>query len=321
MNSHYQIQPRGVASAPAHIAFRTTSSADVDVDISPLTSPWLGAQQHHTSYPQRNKRTASSSGDESSSKPSRKKQSQSPAIRPYNATPAPKRTTRTTKSTTSTPLLRSTQRPRHGSLIGNDVVGDSPSPVDLSMPPPASTSSHTISTPPTDNTFSSPSLTPVTPASIMNLGRLGVSATNNLASRSQDRVGKAAPNGSVTRTKSARRGSVGTSPALKPLLPGKPPRSGRRNKNANHKSQPDLRLLLFATPPARSLLYRSAKPLTKRPSKNEGIPSRQRSTTSVDCSLPYRCPLTVGITTNLCCQARCRLVDHPRLVAMVPTRL
>ncbi len=66
--------PRGSTSAPAHIAFRSSPShpphhGDIDVDISPLTSPWLGAEQHHSNFSRRqssNKRTASSSGDESS---------------------------------------------------------------------------------------------------------------------------------------------------------------------------------------------------------------------------------------------------------------
>ncbi|KAF8916708.1 hypothetical protein CPB85DRAFT_1386587 [Mucidula mucida] len=234
MNPQYPVPPRGATSAPAHIVFRSNSSADIDVDISPLTSPWLGAQQNQHSYIQRNKRTASSSGDESTSKPSKKKQS--PAIRPYNPSPAPKRSTRHSKSTTSTPLLRSA-RSRNGSIVGNEVVDDSPSPVDLSMPPPASTSGQAIL--PASSTASSnvpsPSLTPVTPASIMNLGRLGVNNTNNLAPCvTQDKGKSSATSGAPQRSKAARRTSGGASSStLKAILP-----AGSAPSRSNTGAQP-----------------------------------------------------------------------------------
>ncbi|KAJ7152271.1 hypothetical protein C8R43DRAFT_1003965 [Mycena crocata] len=172
-NQPHYTEHRGSASAPAHIAFRTTQP-DLDFDISPLTSPWLGAHQQPIRPLQQpsppaarpnTKRAASSSGDEAGEKPSRKKQS--PAIRA--TVPIPKKSSRS-KSVNSTPLLRSTRSRKEDT----GIPGDSPSPVDLSMPPPA---------PPTETTFihSSPGLgpqmTPVTPASIMNLGRLGI-ATN-----------------------------------------------------------------------------------------------------------------------------------------------
>ncbi|KAK0459609.1 uncharacterized protein EV420DRAFT_1268847 [Desarmillaria tabescens] len=229
--------PRGSTSAPAHIAFRSSPShpphGDIDVDISPLTSPWLGAEQHHSSFSHRqsssNKRTASSSGDESSSKPSRKKQS--PAVRPFSnasSTIMTKRTTnpRGSRSTNSTPLLRST-RSRNGSIISNEVVGDSPSPVDLSMPPPAAPSMNQTSIPDMSAENPPPTITPVTPASIMNLGRLGVGSSNNTLipkDGSVDLKGKAPSKSSTPaaisqRNKSMKRGSVGSSPALKPILP------------------------------------------------------------------------------------------------------
>ncbi|KAK0210635.1 hypothetical protein DFS33DRAFT_1294423 [Desarmillaria ectypa] len=229
--------PRGSTSAPAHIVFRSSPShpphCDIDVDISPLTSPWLGAEQHHSNFHQRqsssNKRMASSSGDESSSKPSRKKQS--PAIRPFNNASSAIMTKRMTiprgsRSTNSTPLLRST-RSRNGSVVSNEIVGDSPSPVDLSMPPPATpamnqTPNMLAETPP-------PTITPVTPASIMNLGRLGVNSSNNTLTSKDGAVdlkGKAPSKMSTSttaaiqqRSKSTKRGSVGSSPALKPILP------------------------------------------------------------------------------------------------------
>ncbi|KAJ7485304.1 hypothetical protein FB451DRAFT_1229127 [Mycena latifolia] len=187
--------PRGSTSAPAHIAFRTTTQPDIDFDISPLTSPWLGAHQQPV-RPQQpsasarpSKRTASSSEDEGGERPSRKKQS--PAIRA--TVPIPKKGSRS-KSANSTPLLRST-RSRKGSI---SAPADTPSPVDLSMPPPA---------PPADHTFVhsspglGPQLTPVTPASIMNLGRLGI--TNNLGG---GRPLKKSP--------------ATASPGLKAILPG-----------------------------------------------------------------------------------------------------
>ncbi|KAG6864998.1 hypothetical protein C0991_005733 [Blastosporella zonata] len=181
--------PRGSTSAPEHIAFRHNipSPADLDFDISPLTSPWLGAQQHHhhqqsgiIPFSNANKRSASSSGDEANGMPSRKKQS--PAIRPTNpgmpGGSGTKKYFRASRSTNSTPLMQST-RSRRGSVAG-DVPGDSPSPVDLSMPPPAppvpassdssSGSSEQVLASPQFN----PHLMPVTPASIMKLGRLGI---------------------------------------------------------------------------------------------------------------------------------------------------
>ncbi|KAJ6470092.1 hypothetical protein C8R47DRAFT_1149460 [Mycena vitilis] len=184
---HQQYSHRGSSSAPAHIAFRTTSTQpDLDFDISPLTSPWLGAHQQPVRPPppaaassststsrKGAKRTAASSSEDEAAgeqRPSRKKHS--PAIRA--TVPIPKKQTSRSKSANSTPLLRST-RARKGSI---SAPGDTPSPVDLSMPPPA---------PPADSSSGTtfvhaspglrPQLTPVTPASIMNLGRLGIASS------------------------------------------------------------------------------------------------------------------------------------------------
>ncbi|KAJ7512723.1 hypothetical protein B0H11DRAFT_5313 [Mycena galericulata] len=200
----YPTPPRGSTSAPAHIAFRTTQP-DLDFDISPLTSPWLGAHQQpvrpqQPSAPTRpgTKRAASSSEDEGGERPSRKKQS--PAIRA--TVPIPKKSSRS-KSANSTPLLRST-RSRKGSI---SVPGDTPSPVDLSMPPPA---------PPADHTFvhsspaPGPQLTPVTPASIMNLGRLGITS-------------------SLGGGKPPKKSPVSASPGLKAILPGATASSSRQH--------------------------------------------------------------------------------------------
>ncbi|KAJ7634846.1 hypothetical protein FB45DRAFT_790253 [Roridomyces roridus] len=199
----YPTAPRGSTSAPAHIAFRT-QQPDLDFDISPLTSPWLGAhqqpvrpQQASGSARSGNKRGASSSGDESAERPSRKKQS--PAIRA--TVPIPKKSNRS-KSANSTPLLRST-RSRKDSI---SAPGDTPSPVDLSMPPPAPPGDNSsVQTSPQVN----PQLTPVTPASIMNLERLGI--TSNLGGG-----------------KMPKKSPVSASPGLKAILPGATASSSRQ---------------------------------------------------------------------------------------------
>ncbi|KAJ7927591.1 hypothetical protein B0H13DRAFT_1971054 [Mycena leptocephala] len=197
-HQHQQYPPRGSTSAPAHIAFRTTSTQpDLDFDISPLTSPWLGAHQQP--------RNASSSEDEATGeRPSRKKHS--PAIRA--TVPIPKKTSSRSKSANSTPLLRST-RSRKDSI---GVPGDTPSPVDLSMPPPAppadsSSSNNTTSVNSHVSPGLRPQLTPVTPASIMNLGRLGI--TSSLA-------------------KPQKKSPASASPGLKAILPGASAASGSR---------------------------------------------------------------------------------------------
>ncbi|TFK63962.1 hypothetical protein BDN72DRAFT_889718 [Pluteus cervinus] len=204
LSTQYQPPPRGSTSAPEAIAFRPSPSfqppSPDDFDISPITSPWLGAdhQQSYTHTPSSlstassnsatanagSKRNASMSGDEGGS--ARKKQS--PAIRPTNPmanSGTTKRTYKGSRSTNSTPLMRST-RSRKGSIAG-EVVGDTPSPVDLSMPPPAppntapaASSTSSMGSMP----LASPNIdaqqpgqpVPATPASIMNLGRLGISS-------------------------------------------------------------------------------------------------------------------------------------------------
>ncbi|KAF5381254.1 hypothetical protein D9615_008394 [Tricholomella constricta] len=249
LNSNYAA-PRGSTSAPEHIAFRTNlpPSADLDFDISPLTSPWLGAHQHQqamSNFSSSNKRNASSSGDEGCGMPSRKRQS--PAIRPTNPSvqgSSSKKYVRGSKSTSSTPLMRST-RSRKESTAG-EAPGDTPSPVDLSMPPPAppllesssssSLSSEQIASSPQFN----PHLMPVTPASIMKLGRLGINNNGNgmapptrqVVPLKADSKGKAPASSSTATTKpkaadtprskgtrkSATSGSL-TSPSLKAILP------------------------------------------------------------------------------------------------------
>ncbi|KAG6916746.1 hypothetical protein DXG01_005566 [Tephrocybe rancida] len=248
--------PRGSTSAPEHVAFRNSlpSPADLDFDISPLTSPWLGAQQHHhhsamNHYSTANKRSASSSGDEGNGMMSRKRQS--PAIRPTNPSipgNGTKKYFRATKSTNSTPLIRST-RSRRGSIAG-DVPHDSPSPVDLSMPPPAppvpgSSSSSTGSAeqvPPSPQL--NPHLTPVTPASIMKLGRLGIDTGMGPPSR------PVVPLRAETRSKTA-----ATAPAVKPKATA--PKNTRKAAAAGSLVSPSLKAILPAGPGSHNMALSS----------------------------------------------------------------
>ncbi|KAI0942077.1 hypothetical protein AcW1_009602 [Taiwanofungus camphoratus] len=204
-NLVFQTSPPLPLPSPAELEFG---------DISPLTSPWLGAyntaqgaasnvRNSQPVPPVGNKRrSASSSDDESAAatKPSRKRQL--PAVRTSSRAPAaPKRASlRGTRSANSTPLFPATARP--GAFGGGpnpgDIPGDTPSPIELPpMPPPAQfppsaptsmqgpsvpsgsasptpasavTSPMSVSAPPAH-------MTPVTPASIMNLGRLGINST------------------------------------------------------------------------------------------------------------------------------------------------
>ena len=211
--------PRGFTSAPANIAFNTNPislPADVDFDISPLTSPWLGANQQ--SMTPRHKRAASLSGDESTERPERKRLS--PAIRPTN----PKKPTRGYKSTTCTPALRVT-RSRKGSM-----AGDTPSPVDLSMPPPAPPANQALSNTslPSSIPNYNPHLTPVTPASIMNLGKIGLNSrlapvANDLdMTKAEPKAkGSTRPRAITDAGVRIRPKKMATSPNLKAILPGK----------------------------------------------------------------------------------------------------
>ena len=213
MSQH--VIPSAPHSAPANIVFQNIQSpyplpspAELEFDeMSPLTSPWLGA--YNTSQASTNsgsrhmhqgpsggtkRRTVSPSSDELNTgpRPSRKRQAalgrMHPSIPSINTGRKP--SLRGTKSANSTPLFPAVSA--RGGGTGNqrsgphpaDIPGDTPSPVDLSMPPPAtpqplapmnflqgSASVSTDNTSPT--TVSQEHIAPVTPASIMNLGRLG----------------------------------------------------------------------------------------------------------------------------------------------------
>ncbi|KAG2067829.1 hypothetical protein BDR04DRAFT_1104415 [Suillus decipiens] len=214
----------GSSSAPANIVFRHTSPPmplpsppDLDIDISPLTSPWLEA--YHNQRPP-NKRTISPSAEDAAR-----------AVRkrgPSMTSPAPtgKQSIRHAKSATNTPLLRSTKSRRNSTVMETD----SPSPVDLSMPPPAPPGprqSPPNSAAPSTREATSP-MTPVTPASIMNLGRLGISSSLTTAtaptSQKTDRVkepvrAKKTPDSGAL-TKGSKKGALPLiSPGPKPILP------------------------------------------------------------------------------------------------------
>ncbi|OAX42448.1 hypothetical protein K503DRAFT_710634 [Rhizopogon vinicolor AM-OR11-026] len=214
----------GSSSAPANIVFQHTSPSiplpspsDLDIDISPLTSPWLEA--YHTQRPS-NKRTASPSVEEAAR-----------AVRkrgPPSIISSGKQSIRHAKSATNTPLLRSTRTRRNSTMLETD----SPSPVDLSMPPPAPPAPR--QSPPNSTQEGTSPMTPVTPASIMNLGRLGISSslTPATAPKTQkaDKVKELAkvkitPDSGAS-SKGSKKGSMSlVSPAPKPILPAGTPAS------------------------------------------------------------------------------------------------
>ena len=210
-STQYMRHP-GSLSAPANIAFPSFPSPS-DLDISPLTSPWLEAYPHPPSS-RPAKRTASPSGDDSA---------RAPRKRPTPIVPASMKVSRNVKSATNTPLLRSTRARRNSSV--NET--DSPSPVDLSMPPPAppKNPSSPRASVPTSTALSNQEefrITPVTPASIMNLGRLGVSSS--LAPATQPSRGDKSKEPAKIKDipKAFRKpGLPLISPGPKPILPGR----------------------------------------------------------------------------------------------------
>ncbi|KIK95577.1 hypothetical protein PAXRUDRAFT_374674 [Paxillus rubicundulus Ve08.2h10] len=233
-----QIQNQIFQQQLALISGQTTLAAhDANPDsqhISPLTSPWLEAYQHnppHTRPP--NKRTASPVGDD-------------------NARVCRKRTTptmtasmkarRNVRSATSTPLLRSSRGRRNSTVTETD----SPSPVDLSMPPPAppgAKPSPPLSVPLSasgTHTHEEARMTPVTPASIMNLGRLGISsglAPVPQASRPDKSKEPAKPKESPFASKDPRKSGLALiNPGPKPILPVASPTSF--NSGSSAVSQP-----------------------------------------------------------------------------------
>lgn len=267
----HQIIPTAPHSAPANIVFQNIQSpyplpspAELDFDeMSPLTSPWLGA--YNTNQPTTNantrsmpsssagtkRRTASPSSDElpsTTGRPSRKRQAAHNRI-PQNvpSLQGKKPNLRGTKSANSTPLFPATSNQggssgRRGGPSPLDIPGDTPSPVDLSMPPPATPqplapmnflheglSSENASAP---TPMPQEHITPVTPASIMNIGRsshnISAPSTQSAQSqrRSQDRQSKpprrprSATVTSVPPPSGTKTAASLVSPGLKPILPG-----------------------------------------------------------------------------------------------------
>lgn len=198
----------GSMSAPAHIAFNSkhVMSTDIDLDISPLTSPWLGAHSSSNSLAHRHsiKRTASPSVEEAQHL-SRKRKSNG-ALAPKGASSLARRSPRVSRSTNSTPFLSAA--PQDGG------IQDSPSPVDLSMPPPVSDAPSMMPGPSSQSTTNS--MTPVTPAMIMNLGRM----TTNSSKPSNDQSNATQPPRRAevsTRSKTTKK----VAPEATPIQPGK----------------------------------------------------------------------------------------------------
>ncbi|GBE88610.1 hypothetical protein SCP_1400150 [Sparassis crispa] len=261
-------------SAPANLVFQTNnpyplpSPAELDFgDISPLTSPWLGAYTNASpstrgpsAPPTRKRVNGSSSGEESAAtstaRPPRKRQS--PTVRTDLKTPAQaggasrKGSLRGSRSANSTPLFPAVARPARngggGAPNPGQIPADTPSPIEIHMPPPAhpppaaptgllgpSTSADS-GTSPTSSGMSTPTsalappghIAPVTPASIMNLGRLGIntSTSSSHASSSRPKEGKGkssekrgAAAQPATVPKMANSSTSIISPSLKPIRP------------------------------------------------------------------------------------------------------
>ncbi|KAH9171371.1 hypothetical protein EDB89DRAFT_1972284 [Lactarius sanguifluus] len=237
---HHMSAAHDARSAPANLVFNTTppiplpSPGELDLDLSPL-SPWMDAYKPDSSQQRRSKRTASPH-EEEQAKFARQRPSPSPRVHPTpNST---KRVSRGTKSASSTPLIRSTRGGVRKNGSSGEAPGDTPSPVDLSMPPPVAPAAQSepgssppltnivvASTSPTSATGRGHNITPVTPASIMNLGGLGINSglapPTNAAKI--DAKGKSAGRGKDTATSapSTKKGN-GLSlvcPSLKPILP------------------------------------------------------------------------------------------------------
>jgi hypothetical protein len=237
---HHMPASHDARSAPANVVFDTTppmplpSPGDLDFDLSPL-SPWMDAYKpDHSQQARRSKRTASPPEDEQAKVARRRP---SPTSRVPSTPNSTKRVRRGTKSASSTPLLRSSRVGGHKNTASVDVPGDTPSPADLSMPPPgppaslpqpefnASSSSVNVPVAISSSASATGHITPVTPASIMNLG--GLNMNSGLAPPTHavknDGRGKSVGRGKdASHSAHTKKGSGVTlvSPSLKPILPG-----------------------------------------------------------------------------------------------------
>ena len=279
--------PNAPHSAPANIVFQNIQSpyplpspAELEFDeMSPLTSPWLGAYNTNQSPVNptsrgippgassgTKRRTASPGSDEmnTTSRPSRKRQAAASRVPQNMPSMASNRrpSLRGTKSASSTPLFPAASGRNSGGSSSRrsgpspgDIPGDTPSPVDLSMPPPATpqplapmnflqgSASTTTESTPAPTPQPQEHITPVTPASIMNLGRLGSHAPVGAAvippppqsvqipgQTMQEKVPKPRSNsrprsatvtsGQTSAPKGMQNSVPIVSPALKPIRPG-----------------------------------------------------------------------------------------------------
>ncbi|KAI0696830.1 hypothetical protein BC835DRAFT_1340855 [Cytidiella melzeri] len=290
-HGQHSVMPAAPHSAPANIVFQNIqghlgggsgsnmnspygplpSTAELEFEeMSPLTSPWLGAynatsassgtpvsnssqpQQQspagHTAPPSgqisgiKRTRTVSSGSDEASGSLGRStRQRQGVHPQKQKATNALRGGT---KSATSTPVFPATHGPiplpfnrrsarRTATGPGGDLPGDSPSPVDLSMPPPAAPpsaqqaqmefllhnadpSAPVVGESQTD--VRKQPIMPVTPSSIMKLGRLGTQSS--LAPPAQKPTKKSSrPRSATINSNLAGERTPLVSPALKPIRP------------------------------------------------------------------------------------------------------
>ncbi|KZT23678.1 hypothetical protein NEOLEDRAFT_1149194 [Neolentinus lepideus HHB14362 ss-1] len=226
-----QYNPTTVRSAPPDLVFDISriplsSPVDMELDLPPISGPYFSPQEGpsrlSTFFPVHNKRSASNSGDETSNKPSRKRQSPLDA-RPMAPLPSKASVSRGTKSASSTPVL--TGRRKRGGSIVTEIVGDTPSPVDLSMPPPAPPSQATSPTVPTPSNVP-PNLMPATPGGIMGIANMGLNSglTPPPSSQSKNETRQKSTktrsySKSVSSKDAKNEAAVRQSPSLKPILP------------------------------------------------------------------------------------------------------
>ena len=235
---HHMRASHDARSAPANVVFDTTppiplpSPGDLDFDLSPL-SPWMDAYKPDTSQQsRRSKRTASPPEDERAKVA---RQRPSPIPRMPSTPNSTKRARRGTKSASSTPLLRSSRTGGHKNSASVDIPGDTPSPVDLSMPPPGppisqseiNASSSSVNGPSSSAGAAGHmhNITPVTPASIMNLGGLNMNsglAPPTNAAKSDGRGTSVGRGKDASHSVPTKKGSgvALVSPSLKPIRPG-----------------------------------------------------------------------------------------------------
>jgi hypothetical protein len=331
---HHISVPNEPRTAPADLVFDTTPSmplpspGELEFDLSPL-SPWMDPYNPDTSQQPRRKRTASPHGEEQV-KVARQRPSPTPRVPPTpNST---NRGSRSTKSASSTPLLRSSRARGRKNSTSGDIPGDSPSPVDLSMPPPGAPASQpelnasssranmliANSSPTSATGRAQQQITPVTPASIMNLGGLGMNSgltPPTHAVKFDGKGGKSAGRGkdssSSVPTSKKGNGVPLVSPSLKPILPGK---SGYRDfpRGAAHffAYQPVTSLLLMPSPrrPYRHPSFASHH--IRLRNRNVVIRSRQRSTNSARYSPPSHCRVRTVIQMSRSYLALCLPVGH-----------